>query len=187
MDNNIHRIERVRRLGAPWYIAWRIRAAVIHICRGSNREQCDRSEKPPPAQSDDDPVSFNAYQTRGGPCHFAEPLICAVWPPKCRGPPVRSFHHSLNDQDRAEEINVDSFKEIHAELTKLKEEQDRLNYYILLLEPRPMRVLKRTYIERASNEDVAKELGISVRRLQEVKNQAIESLAEMYEYTESLH
>ena len=36
-------------------------------------------------------------------------------------------------------------------------------------------------------EDVAKELGISVRRLQEVKNQAIESLAEMYEYTESLH
>lgn len=99
----------------------------------------------------------------------------------------KTLYIALNYQDRAEEINVDSFKEIHAELTKLKEEQDRLNYYISLLEPRPMRVLKRTYIERASNEDVAKELGISVRRLQEVKNQAIESLAEMYEYTESLH
>lgn len=99
----------------------------------------------------------------------------------------KTLYIALNYQDRAEEINVDSFKEIHAELTKLKEEQDRLKYYISLLEPRPMRVLKRTYIERASNEDVAKEVGISVRRLQEVKNQAIESLAEMYEYTESLH
>lgn len=99
----------------------------------------------------------------------------------------KTLYIALNYQDRTEEINADSFQEIHAELTKLKEEQNRLNYYISLLEPRPMRALKRTYIERASNEEVAKELGISVRRLQEVKSQAIDSLAEMYEYTESLH
>lgn len=99
----------------------------------------------------------------------------------------KTLYIALNYQDRAEQINADNFAEIHARLTKLQQEQDRLDYYISLLEPRQRQILTRTYIDRLPNEDVANEIGISVRRLQEVKAQAIEKLTEMYEFTADLH
>lgn len=99
----------------------------------------------------------------------------------------KTLYIALNYQERAEQINANNFAEIHARLTKLQQEQDRLDYYISLLEPRQKLILTRTYIDRTSNEDVAKEIGISVRRLQELKAQAVENLAEMYEFTAGLH
>lgn len=98
----------------------------------------------------------------------------------------KTFYIALNYQEQAERFNVETFTEIYAHLTDLKQEQERLDYYISLLEPRQKQILVRTYIECVSNEDAAKEIGISVRRLQEVKAKAVESLAEMYELTAGL-
>lgn len=59
--------------------------------------------------------------------------------------------------------------------------------YMSLLEPRQAQLLRRIYIEKMPRETVAEELGLSVRRLQEVKALAVESLAEMYDFTAMLH
>lgn len=77
--------------------------------------------------------------------------------------------------------------EISARLVELEREQGRLEYYISLLEPRQQQVLRRIYMDRMPRETVAQEVGLSVRRLQEVKAQAIDTLAEMYDFTAGLY
>lgn len=99
----------------------------------------------------------------------------------------KTLYIALNYQERAEQLNAEAFGEISAQLMKLEREQARLEYYISLLEPRQEQVLRRTCLDKAPREKVAEELGVSVRRLQEVKAQAIASLAEMYGFTATLH
>ena len=48
-------------------------------------------------------------------------------------------------------------------------------------------MLRRLYLERMPREKAADEFGLSVRRLQEIRVQAIESLAEMYCFTDALY
>ena len=90
---------------------------------------------------------------------------------------------TLNYRKKAERINAETFNEIYAELMALEQEQARLEYYISLLEPRQERVLRLTCFERIAQEAVAEEFGVTVRRVQDIKAQAISELAEMYGLT----
>ena len=56
-----------------------------------------------------------------------------------------------------------------------------------LLEPRQEQVLRKAYLEKAPQEQVARELGVSVRRVQDIKAKAIDALAEMYAFTAKLN
>ena len=56
------------------------------------------------------------------------------------------------------------------------QEQARLEYYISLLEPRQERVLRLTCFDKIAQESVAEGLGVTVRRVQDIKAQAIGSL-----------
>ena len=90
---------------------------------------------------------------------------------------------ALNYQEKAGRLNAEVLSEISAELLALEQEQARLEYYISLLEPRQERVLRLTCFERIAQEAVAEELGVTVRRVQDIKAQAISELAEMYGLT----
>ena len=99
----------------------------------------------------------------------------------------KTLYIALNYQEQAERLNTEVFSEISAKLVELEREQSRLEYYMSLLESRQELVLRRSYFERVAQEKVAEELGISVRRVQDIKAQAIENLAEMYDFTAELH
>ena len=99
----------------------------------------------------------------------------------------KTSHIALNYQEQAERMNRTVSDEISARLVELEREQGRLEYYISLLEPRQQQVLRRIYMDRMPRETVAQEVGLSVRRLQEVKAQAIDTLAEMYDFTAGLY
>ena len=90
---------------------------------------------------------------------------------------------ALNYQEKAGLLNAETLSEIAAELLDLEQEQARLEYYISLLEPRQERVLRLTCFEKVPQEAVAEELGVTVRRVQDIKAQAINELAEMYGLT----
>ena len=90
---------------------------------------------------------------------------------------------ALNYREKAGLLNDETLSEIAAELMDLEQEQARLEYYISLLEPRQERVLRRTCFEKAAQEAVAEELGVTVRRVQDIKAQAVSELAEMYGLT----
>lgn len=91
---------------------------------------------------------------------------------------------ALNYKEKAGRINAEVLGEISGELLALEQEQARLEYYVSLLESRQERVLRLTCFEKVPQEAVAEELGVTVRRVQDIKAQAISELAEMYSLTE---
>lgn len=93
---------------------------------------------------------------------------------------------ALNYQEKAELLNAETFSEIYTELMELEQEQARLEHYVSLLEPRQERILRQTCFEKIAQETVAEELGVTVRRVQAIKAQAINELAEMYSLTAKL-
>lgn len=99
----------------------------------------------------------------------------------------KTLYIALNYREQAGRLNTENVGEISAKLTRLEREQARLEYYISLLEPRQEQVLRRLYLERMPREKAADEFGLSVRRLQEIRVQAIEGLAEMYCFTDALY
>ena len=99
----------------------------------------------------------------------------------------KTLYIALNYQDRARQLNAETFQEISAQLMKLEQEQDRLNYYLSLLETRQEQVLRKAYLEKVPQEQVARELGVSVRSVQDIKATAIDALAEMYAFTAGLN
>lgn len=98
----------------------------------------------------------------------------------------KTLYIALNYREQAELLNAETLSEISAELMELVQEQARLEYYISLLEPRQERVLRLTCFEKIAQESVAEELGVTVRRVQDIKAQAIGELAEMYGFTAKL-
>ena len=90
---------------------------------------------------------------------------------------------AMNYKEKAGLLNSEVIGEISAELLALEQEQARLEYYISLLEPRQERILRLTCFEKVPQEAVAEELGVTVRRVQDIKAQAINELAEMYGLT----
>ena len=99
----------------------------------------------------------------------------------------KTLYIALNYREQAELLNAETLSEISAELMELVQEQARLEYYISLLEPRQERVLRLTCFDKIAQESVAEGLGVTVRRVQDIKAQAIGELAEMYGFTARLH
>ena len=99
----------------------------------------------------------------------------------------KTFYIALNYQEQASRLNDETTGELSARLIALEREQARLEYYMSLLEPRQAQILRGIYIEKKPRETVAEELGLSVRRLQEVKALAVDNLTEMYDFTAMLH
>lgn len=98
----------------------------------------------------------------------------------------KTLHIALNYQDRANQANNGASKEVVEHLAALEEEQERLKYYIALLPQRQANVIKLSYFERYTQEDVAARMGMAKRTVQILKAQAIESLVAMYDYTMQL-
>ena len=93
---------------------------------------------------------------------------------------------ALGHQERAAQLNAETIKEVSKELLERVQTQTRLEYYVSLLEHRQQCVLCQTYFERVTQEAVAKELGVTVRTVQDIKAKAIGELAEMYSFSEKV-
>ena len=65
----------------------------------------------------------------------------------------------------------------------LEREQERLKYYVSLLEERQEKVIKLFYFEGYSQEECAKKLEIATRTVRRIKDDAIGELTEMYSFT----
>lgn len=98
----------------------------------------------------------------------------------------KTLYIALNYQDQAKRLNEETFEEISAQLTQLEREQAKLEYYLSLLGHRQELVIRRTCFERIAQEKVAEEFGVSVRRVQDIKAQAIDELTKMYQFTAKL-
>lgn len=90
---------------------------------------------------------------------------------------------ALNYQDRAEQINGETLKDILEELGEVENIQNRLTYYVSILAPQQKKVIQRFYFEDRGWEEIAKEVKVALRTVHKIKNQALDKLAEFYDFS----
>lgn len=95
----------------------------------------------------------------------------------------KTFYIALNYQSRASKLNSDTKKEIVLQLVELEGVQERLEYYTSLLEKRQALVIRLAYFEGLPWDQVAEQVGATVRTVHKIKSQALNQLAEMYQFT----
>lgn len=83
-------------------------------------------------------------------------------------------------------MNADTKEEIVVQLVEMEHEQKRLEYYVSLLAYRQAEVIKLTFFERCSQNDVARKLAIVPRTVRRIKEEAVDKLVEMYSFAENL-
>ncbi len=98
----------------------------------------------------------------------------------------KTMYIALNYQERMERMNAEAVNGIAQRLLELETEQDRIRYYVSLLEKREADVLRSFYFEGYSWEETAKKVGVALRSVYKIKNKAIDHLAELYGYTAGL-
>lgn len=97
----------------------------------------------------------------------------------------KTLYIALNYQDQADRINSDSRTEIVEHLIELEREQERLDYYILLLkDEQQITVLRRFYYEGRTWSEIAQELHVVIRTIHKIKNRALDRLTAMYTFVE---
>lgn len=98
----------------------------------------------------------------------------------------KTLYIALNYQERADKLNAGVREAVATQLVELEQTQNRLKYYVSLLERRQMETIKLAYFEQKSQEEMAKVMNLSVRTVQKIKAQAITALAELYSFTGKL-
>ena len=99
----------------------------------------------------------------------------------------KTLYIALNYQDRTEEANQIGADEVVEQLVELEREQERLKYYVSLLEERQEKVIKLFYFEGMNQDEVAERMAVSVRHIRSIKAKAINELISMYEYVDGLN
>lgn len=99
----------------------------------------------------------------------------------------KTMYIALNYRERMDRMNAETVNEIAQRLLELEAEQDRLRYYVSLLEKREAEVLRSFYFEGHSWEETAKKIGVVLRSVYKIKNKAIDRLVELYAYTTGLN
>ncbi len=98
----------------------------------------------------------------------------------------KTLYIALNYQEKAEKYRVETSEEIAARLWELEHERDRLHHFVSLLDEKQASVIRLCYFEGKSREDAAAALSIGIRSVQRLRNLAIKSLCEMYDFISEL-
>lgn len=95
----------------------------------------------------------------------------------------KTLYIALNYQEQVKIVNKRNRDEIVTQLVDLENQQKRLQYYVSLLDERHADVLEFLYFKGHSQEDCAKMLGIAARTVRRIKDDAIDELTELYNFT----
>lgn len=98
----------------------------------------------------------------------------------------KTIHIALNYEDRMNRLNDGALSEIAYQLYDLERQQERLLYYISLLDQTEADIIRMTYINGMINEEIAQRLGVTIRTVSAHRSRAINRLCEMFEYLSGL-
>ena len=94
----------------------------------------------------------------------------------------KTMYIALNYREQSRHANHECFDEIAMRLIPLEQEIRRLEHYVSLLNSRMALIIRMHYFEEQPWEVIASKLDLSVRRVQYLKNAAVDKLSEMYEF-----
>lgn len=99
----------------------------------------------------------------------------------------KTLYIALNYRAKIDRMKDDASEEVVGQLVTLEREQERLNYYVSLLEERQEKVIKLFYFEGMNQDEAAEQMAVSVRHIRSIKANAINELVSMYEYVDGLN
>lgn len=99
----------------------------------------------------------------------------------------KTLYIALNYQKRVDRMNGDTVDEVAEQLVTLEQEQERLKYYVSLLNERQKKVIQLFYFNGMTQDEVADKLEVTVRYIHSIKAKAINELVFMYEYVSCFH
>jgi len=92
----------------------------------------------------------------------------------------KTLYIALNYQDKADKINTHIVDEIAGQLVELEEEQNRLKFYVSLLDRCQAEVIRLTYFEACGQDEASKKVGVVPRTMRRIRKEAISKLVELY-------
>lgn len=96
----------------------------------------------------------------------------------------KTLYIALNYREQADKLNAEEKTGLVSRLMELEQEQDRLAYYVSLLEKRQGIIIKQFYFEGRSLEEIAGKLNVALRTVYKIKGRAIDRLTELYSLCE---
>jgi len=99
----------------------------------------------------------------------------------------KTLYIALNYQDMANHVNAEAIDEIAVRLNELERQQERLIHYISLLDESEAAVIRMTYMDGMTNEQIADALATTPRTITCRRSRAIDHLCEMYDYIYGLN
>lgn len=98
----------------------------------------------------------------------------------------RTLGLALSYRNAAQAMNEDVKDSMLCEWNQLHMELEQLDFYMGLLKKEQQEILRLSYIERMTWQEMERETGYSRRTLVRRRNEAVERLTEMYNYTSNL-
>lgn len=98
----------------------------------------------------------------------------------------KTLYIAMNYRQQAEAANKSIKNEIVTQLVELESKQERLKYYVSLLDTRKAELLSLLYFEGYPQEKCAQKLGIATRTVRRIKDDAIQELTELYCFTDGV-
>ncbi len=92
----------------------------------------------------------------------------------------KTLYIALNYQEKIEKLNFSTVDDISHQLVELEQEQNRLKYYISLLEAKQAKAVQLLYIEKLTQKEAERTLGYSAKTIRKLRDNALETLATMY-------
>lgn len=89
---------------------------------------------------------------------------------------------AMNYRQQADRLNREEMDDLAQRLIPLENEINRLHYYLDMLDDAQREIIQLYYFERNSLRDISQKINISIRRLRDRKDEAVENLVQMYDF-----
>ena len=97
----------------------------------------------------------------------------------------KTMYIAMSYQEKAAVINSEILDNISTKLFDLEREIDRLHHYVMLLDKKHREIITLYYFDQFTREEIAETKASTSRSIQRLKDDAVNNLVAMYEFTHS--
>lgn len=98
----------------------------------------------------------------------------------------KTLYIALNYGQKVTELSSESERDLVMRLTELEQKKSRIDYYVSLLNDRKAQIVRQSFFEDMTWDEIAQEIGVTPRTAQLLRHQAIDELVKMYEFSNKI-
>ena len=95
----------------------------------------------------------------------------------------KTLYIAANYMDRADVLNAEASGEVIDLLCAMEDERKRLLHYVSLLDEKDGTIIRASYMELKSREELSEMFGVSTKSISTMRKQAVDRLCALYDFT----